>query len=545
MALGFDYRKGLAALEQAVSDKTERDQFGVHIQRLRENLDRSELFGDTPASSAERSEIIFQLNSMTRKSFSNTSFADVYEGRVDAATLRSRYVSAEQATGMSSAEPPAEPTKPPKKTIRLTTSEYARFKEILGEEGMEQYDVDYLGEPVQVSLRFTPTNQGARIRWESVAFGGVDSDFTTPYPGTALAAVIKALDALQYPAYPAQSPAFNDTEKHTLERHGLWKQGRVTQDAHKIVGRTLFDALTQSRESYGAVMAARGAAVNMGTTISYLLRFPEDAIDLAALPWEAMWDQNRPLLLSQGGQNLDSCERYLDVRLALKPPLPRGKQLHILALSPHAGIPEQTRTEERTARIRSWEQLKAKGLLDWDELSPVTATNLYNRLRDWSKPKPDIVHFFGHGTYENSNGFLYLDNAPVQPTASEMISASQLSAMLGDVRLIVIHACRSAMVGNTVELGGILTGVAPALATVSEAVVAMQLTVRITAAIRFQEVFYEELTRGQSLQSAVSEARRSLYVIESDGASWYVPTLYIRTREQKPVYLVQPVVSAT
>jgi hypothetical protein len=68
----------------------------------------------------------------------------------------------------------------------------------------------------------------------------------------------------------------------------------------------------------------------------------------------------------------------------------------------------------------------------------------------------------------------------------------------------------------------------------------MQLTVRISAATRFSEVFYEEIARGRSLQAAIADARRSLYVTEGDGASWYVPTLYIRSREQKPVYLVEP-----
>ena len=88
------------------------------------------------------------------------------------------------------------------------------------------------------------------------------------------------------------------------------------------------------------------------------------------------------------------------------------------------------------------------------------------------------------------------------------------------------------------DQGSLITGIGPALSAVSEAVVAMQLTIRISAATRFSEVFYEELVSGSSLQSAVAEARRTLYLEESDGASWYVPTLYIRTREQKPIYFV-------
>jgi hypothetical protein len=111
---------------------------------------------------------------------------------------------------------------------------------------------------------------------------------------------------------------------------------------------------------------------------------------------------------------------------------------------------------------------------------------------------------------------------------------------LGGIRLIMIHACQSAMVDDEDGEGGLLRGIAPALSAVSEAVVAMQLTVRISEATRFSEVFYEEVARGRSLQTAVAEGRRAVYLDDDDDASWYVPTLYIRTREQRPVYLVQP-----
>jgi hypothetical protein len=193
------------------------------------------------------------------------------------------------------------------------------------------------------------------------------------------------------------------------------------------------------------------------------------------------------------------------------------------------------RDNERAAREKSWYALKSQGLLNWDELSPVTAQILDDRMR--SGPTPDIIHYYGHGSYQDGQGYLVFDGAP-ESGQHELVSAQRLAALLGGIRLIVIHACQSAMVQHNQSQSGLLTGLAPALSAVSEAVVAMQLTVRISAATRFAEVFYAELARGRSLQKAVADARRSLYVIESDGASWYVPTLYIRTREQKPLYFV-------
>jgi hypothetical protein len=153
-------------------------------------------------------------------------------------------------------------------------------------------------------------------------------------------------------------------------------------------------------------------------------------------------------------------------------------------------------------------------------------------------PRPDIIHYYGHGVYKDGQGYLIFDSAET-PGQRRRVNASQLAAQLGGIRLIMIHACQSAMLDDLESEGGLLTGVAPALSAVSEAVVAMQLTVRISAATRFSEVFYEEVARGRSLQAAVAEGRRAVFVDEEDGASWYVPTLYIRTREQRPVYLVR------
>ncbi len=58
-----------------------------------------------------------------------------------------------------------------------------------------------------------------------------------------------------------------------------------------------------------------------------------------------------------------------------------------------------------------------------------------------------------------------------------------------------------------------------------------QLSVRIDAATRFSEVFYDQLLgQRRSLQAAVARARQVLFTEVQDGTSWYVPTLYLRAR---------------
>src|SRR5262249_8482197 len=166
--------------------------------------------------------------------------------------------------------------------------------------------------------------------------------------------------------------------------------------------------------------------------------------------------------------------------------------------------------------------------------APLTVRVLDDYLRNPPGGRaPDIVHYFGHGVYRNGEGYLLFD---AEQSGYDAVSAQRWATMLGDVRLVTILACQSAMIDET---GGLLTGIAPALSIVTGAVVAMQLSVRVEAATRFAEVFYGELLLQQrSIQDAVAEARRTLFVEEDDGVSWGVPTLYIRSREQRPLYLL-------
>jgi hypothetical protein len=389
-------------------------------------------------------------------------------------------------------------------------------------------------EPLQTTLRFLPTPAGATISWESKAIRTASSStFVLPYSSDHLPIVVKALDAIQYPDYPQDGPSFDAREQVILARHRLWANNRVVPDAHQLIGRQLYDALTSDPDGAQVLKTVRDAARLQGRALSYTLRFPDNALEIAALPWEMLWDQHQAVLLSLGHQEIDWCQRSIDVSAAFSPSLNRDvtKPLHILAISPRTGIPSYIREEERSARRKTWDILQSAGRMTWDELEPVTALNLYERMR--RAPRPDVIHFYGHGIYRDGKGYLFFDH-PIYQDKSEAIEVQRLAVQFSGVHLIVLHACQSAMAGAA----GLLTGIAPALSLVAEAVVAMQLTVRISAATRFLEVLYEEIGAGQSLQAAVAEARRALFITEGIQTSWYVPTLYIR--EEHPVHFIQP-----
>jgi len=381
-----------------------------------------------------------------------------------------------------------------------------------------------LGE-VPLTMRFDPHGDSVEITWEADILGVRASRFTPPFKGPDLELVVRTLDLLQYPS--------STLAPHEVDR--LRELGLPTDDTgldplgHRAVGRLLFKALIADPRGAMAIGTVRDHARHQGKSLALRLRFPPEAIELAALPWELLWDEGpAPFLLGQ--QRLASCTRHLDLSVALPPSRPRAGALRILAITPHAGIEPDQRERERAERTASWAPLIASGEVVMEELGPATRRDLVDRLL--TGPAPDIIHFVGHGRYADGEGWLILD----RPDGGwDRVPAHRLLPLFGDTRLVVLCACQGGMVGE----GGLLTGVAPALSAAGvPAVVAMQLTVRATAAARFSEVLYRALARGESVQRAVVQARQALYIEEADAASWYVPTLTIRARDPGPLYLL-------
>ena len=408
--------------------------------------------------------------------------------------------------------------------------------------------------PIQVTMDIEIAVDGTYINWHAPILGHQRTSFDAPYSLTDLPTVIKALDAIQYPDHPTGGPQFSAEEQASLTAHGLWAGGRVVGGVYQRVGLAIYNALGQSGRN--ALDNVRAESIYQGLPVTYVLRFPRDGVPIAALPWEMLATQDGPTLLSRGN-HVDSCERYMDIDRALPPQLHVGRKPHLLAIAPMYGVPDELYAREWQARHASWATLAQQDLVTFSEpmhstaqskpgngdgaviatpppRCPLTVRLLDDYLRHPPGGRaPDIVHYFGHGVYHDGEGYLLFDDGD---GGRELVSAQRLATILGDVRLVTIMACQSAMVDDA---SGLLTGVAPAVSIVAGAVVAMQLSVRVEAATRFAEVFYSELLLQQrSIQEAVAEARRTLYVEEGDGVSWAAPTLYIRSREQRPLYLL-------
>lgn len=391
--------------------------------------------------------------------------------------------------------------------------------------------------PVRLTLTFTTSGDRVRLGWEADVLGVRESQLVMPYCGTALALVVRALDVLQYPNYPVpktsfqrQRFAFDPDEQEWLSTSKLWSNGRVHRDAARRVGQALYRSLIKDPNGAQALGLVRDHAAALGRSLAYSLHFPPEALELAAVPWELIWEEDlTPLLLSRG--RLAACTRYLDLAQALPPSRPSSGPLRILAITPRSGVPQGLRDEERASRQATWRPLLESGHAIMKEISPATRRTLVDVIQ--LGPQPDIVHYYGHGRYVDGEGALLLDHLAGGP---DWTPAKALVTLFGDVRLVLLHACQGAMMGG--HTAGLLTGVAPALSAAGvPVVIGMQLAIRAQAAIRASSVIYRALASGQSVQNAVSQARQALFVEEGDRVCWYVPVLYIRSRQTGPVHM--------
>lgn len=383
--------------------------------------------------------------------------------------------------------------------------------------------------PVELTITFSPEGEGAILRWQADVIGARASLLAPPIPSGDLALTLRALDVLQDPAYPyartaeqATHFAFDPAERERLAALDLLgEQGRVAPDAPRRLGQRLFAALTADPAAAQALATVRDHAAALGRPLGLALAFPPGADRLAALPWELLWDAGpAPLLLSRGVAG--GLTRLLDLPQAVPPPRHGTGPLRILAVSPLAGIGPELRQVERAARQAALAPLVARGGAVVEELEPANRAALARAIE--AGGPPDIVHFYGHGRLRGGLGELLLDDQG----GGGWVTAGALAALLGGVGLVTLYACQGASVGAGPG-DPLLGGVAQALTAAGvPAVLGMQLAVRATAATRAAAAIYGALAEGRSLQAGVAVARRALFVEERDGASWFVPALYLR-----------------
>ncbi len=245
-----------------------------------------------------------------------------------------------------------------------------------------------------------------------------------------------------------------------------------------------------------------------------LLTLPKN---LAILPWELLCDPERPddtgflarqrplVRLVSGGTDLPP----------LAPPL-----RVLLLISSRPGLDERQRVDvesERAAVENATRTFREAGLMHLLVEDIVTLKRVQQTLLRF---KPHILHYVGHGTYnEDLGGFLVWEDDVGNPVD---VSDARLADLLRPrgLRAVLLHSCETAHSDSCTDfrsLAGTLLGAG------IPAVLAQQASFTDESSQRASEIFYTALTSGLRLAEATFEARQAL--AQADHPDWAVPTL--------------------
>jgi CHAT domain-containing protein len=91
---------------------------------------------------------------------------------------------------------------------------------------------------------------------------------------------------------------------------------------------------------------------------------------------------------------------------------------------------------------------------------------------------------------------------------------------------MLLSACQSAVVHGRSLFGGLGPGL---IRAGIPAVVAMQLSVPVEAAVSFAKGFYTALAQAETVPRGVAQGRRRLF----RDRTWFIPTLYLRSTDDE------------
>lgn len=261
------------------------------------------------------------------------------------------------------------------------------------------------------------------------------------------------------------------------------------------------------------------------------LRLHIEAPDLATLPWEYLYDEERRKFVCLARDT--PVVRYLRIQDeddARRQPIAVDPPLRILGMvaapTVETGLArldverEKRRIEEALAKLGQRERVE----LVWLEGQTSWALQEAMQRGPWH-----AFHFIGHGGFdvETNKGFLVFAK---EDGREHRIPAPKVATYLTDhlpLRLVVLNACQGAQ-GSADD---ILSSTASTLILRGiPAVVAMQYKISDVAAIEFAQGFYGSLANGLPVDAAVAEARKKVnsmdYTVE-----WGTPVLHMQSSD--------------
>ncbi|MBW4569993.1 MAG: leucine-rich repeat domain-containing protein [Tolypothrix carrinoi HA7290-LM1] len=293
-------------------------------------------------------------------------------------------------------------------------------------------------------------------------------------------------------------------------------------DLLKGLGNELYQALFPPK-IHGQLRATMAGAQANGYAVRLRLVF--DSPELAALPWEFLYDQATNTFLANNTQT--ALSRYIDVPLQKRELQTATLPLKILVVisSPTDMRRLDVDTEEKLIREALGKHIDA-GQVELDVLQSATIRNIDQKLCE--KPY-NVFHFIGHGIFENNKGFIALVDTNGKSKLLDDETFANFFLGNRSLGLAVLNSCE----GTGMSSHQVFAGIAPNLVRRGiPAVVAMQYPIFDDTAKLFADKFYRTLAVGYPVDAAIQTTRNAISMeIGLDKRDFATPVLYMRAKD--------------
>lgn len=256
---------------------------------------------------------------------------------------------------------------------------------------------------------------------------------------------------------------------------------------------------------------------------------------IAEKPWEFAYDSGRESFLAT--EETHFIRNVLTNVPADDPNRSPDDPLRILVVSAQpVGFGRLSIEQEEKVIRRGFEPLVDAKLVEIDTLARATPSVIHGHL---STGRYDIVHFIGHGVYDENRGegcLIFVDESGTQYPLGER-SVREIFRGRG-LSLVFLNSCESGRGGRADFNKGIAQSL---VAHGLPALVANQYSVLDCSATSFAQHFYWSLAQGMSIGQSAREARIAVnYLLHGEPIDWAVPVVYARN----PHAMLRPVPSA-
>lgn len=243
------------------------------------------------------------------------------------------------------------------------------------------------------------------------------------------------------------------------------------------------------------------------------------------LPWEFLCSQGEFLALNP----FSPVVRYVPRRARLAPLKESEHPLRVLVViaSPSDEVPLDTAAEKERI-IRAFESLIKQGLVSLTFIEgPDTWQQLYDTL---FRNETHILHFIGHGAFDEDKkeGVLVMEDAGGKAKRIESEGLKVLVQGRSRLRLVVLNSCLGTEGDDSQPFSSVASGL---IQSGVPAVIAMQSEISDDAAKEIAETFYKSLALNMPVDTAITEARRKIYLFDLGSLEWATPILYMQVRD--------------